>query len=230
MKKVLSSLLVLVFLHTQAFALSGGPVFNTGGGPDQGAFVGTYSGVLMPNGLDETDTSTNSDSSTSSVGLFSFAQPTVGVATGALVVFIDGAAFNCLLTGVIDPLDGSFRGVIDGLSTFTVGIFTPQTNVNNGVTTTTFVREEFSVFASGNVDAEVFAGIGGVSSTGTPFTPARITGTASIDVFFRINIDGTPQVSKTATFDVDGFRQTLEANAASFTVGSNFQNQNQTGG
>ena len=249
MKKVLSLLLIFVFLQVEAWALSGGPVF--GGG--QTNFVGTYSGVLVPSsessnsdndeeaidpnndgdpttgtiGPDGIDTSAGGSTS-SSIGLFSIAQPDVGIATGALVLFIDGAAFNASITGIIDPDTGTLSAVIDGLSTFVVVFFIPTTTVVDGAAVTTFTRTTFPVFATGSLDARVIAlGSGsGLGQVNTAF-PSRVVGTASIDVFFTISDTGTPVVDRSATFEVDGFKQSDDSTAATaFNFGQNFNNNN----
>ena len=100
MKKVLSLLLPIVFLQSQAFALSGGPVFGTG----QASFVGTYAGALIPQ-FENTVT----QCSNAAIGLFTLGQPDVGPATGSFVAFINGAAFIGVISGIIDPDGGTIR-------------------------------------------------------------------------------------------------------------------------
>jgi hypothetical protein len=217
MKKVLSLLLVFVFLKAQALALSGGPVFSDS---TIASYIGTYSGVLVPTTVDISG-GTQSGGSSASVGLFSIAQPDTGFASGTLLLFVDGAPFSGTLTGVIDPDTGRLSGVIDAASTFTVVVPGTTTTVN-GVTTTT-PSQSYSVQANGNLDAEV-AIFGVATNVGaTSVTPSRLTGTASIDIFFTIRNDGTPNVSKTATFEVEGFKQSDTATttgAVAPTVGA----------
>lgn len=212
MQKLLSLLLALVFLQSQAFALSGGPDYSGNG---NGSVTGTYSGVLIPQALNLEIEEAEVNTASTSVGIFSISQPDVGVATGAMLLFVDGAAFNCTVTGVIDPGSGELRGVVDGTSTFNVVLFVPVQNVVDGVTTTTFEREEFPVFATGNIEAELTFGFDNQFTTqNTVAIPARLEGTSSIDIFFTVDDDGTPEVNQTAIFEVDGFKQSDTAEGA----------------
>jgi hypothetical protein len=219
MKKVLSLLLVFVFLKAQALALSGGPVFPGA----LTSYIGVYSGVLVPTTTSFTTTGTASGGTSTSVGLFSMNQPDTGLATGALLLFIDGAPFSGVITGIIDPDTGSFDGVIDAASTFNVTLIVPTTTLVNGVPTTTLTTQSFQVLASGSLEAQIKV-IGTATTVGAQtVTPSRITGNASVDVYFQINADGTPDVSKTANFDVEGFKQsdvgTTATTAPTFTGG-----------
>jgi hypothetical protein len=202
MKKVLSLLLVFVFLKAQALALSGGPVFSN----SQGNFVGIYSGVLVPKFTTFTSTSTASGSASTSIGLFNLSQPDTGLATGTVLMFVDGAPFSGILTGIIDPDSAELNAVIDATSTFQVTIIVPVVTVVNGVPTTTFTTQNFSVSASGNMNAKVIP-TGFFSTANVAVTPSRLEGDASVDIYFQINNDGTPDVSKTAVFEVQGFKQ-----------------------
>jgi hypothetical protein len=233
MQKVLSLLLAFVVLQTQAWALSGGPVF--GSGARVANYIGTYGGVLVPQQVETglADNGQDSGGPTASIGLFSISQPEVGVATGSILVFLDGAAFNGTVTGIIDPDNGTFAGVIDARSTFDVILFIPERTQNeDGSVSVTFTREEFPVFAQGTIEAQViFTGLGApVNAFGIqigPTQPARIEGVSSIDVFFEVQNDGTPLVNKTARYDLDGFKQSDTANAASdFDFGSDFDFSN----
>lgn len=200
MKQALSLLMIFAFVQSQAFAIKGGP--STGGTVT--SFIGTYSGVMIPN-------STSVSGSSSNVGLFTFSQPGVGIAQGAAIIFVDGAAFNCNLTGLIDPDSGKLQCIVDGTSTFQVTVTIPTGVDTNG--NTVFKTQDFPVFASGNIEAEVTPDFLGVALPQV-VTPARINGTAQIDISFLVKNDGTPDVAKTATFDVDGFKQSETATAA----------------
>lgn len=215
MKKVLSLLLVFVFLKAQALALSGGPVFSN----QQGNFVGIYSGVLVPKFTTFTSTSVNSGSSSASIGLFNISQPDTGLATGTVLLFVDGAPFAGTLTGIIDPDSAELDAVIDATSTFQVTVVVPTTTIVNGVPTTTLTTQNFSVSASGNMNAKVVPTGFFSSSTTVAVTPSRLDGDASVDIYFQINNDGTPDVSKTAVFQVQGFKQSDTAGTTGTTGG-----------
>lgn len=225
MKKVLSLLLAFIFLQVQTWALSGGPVYNSGTAQ---SYVGTYAGVLVPQSEvtnDDTDDSEGEGSATS-IGLFSIGQPDAGQATGALLVFVDGAAFSGTLTGIIDPQTGLLRGVINATSTFNVVFFIPERTQNeDGTETITNTREEFPVFAQGSLEAQVIFSQATISAVpgfgGGTVNPARINGTAELDIFFTIENDGTPNVNKTVRFEVDGFKQS-DTVAATATTGFDF--------
>src|SRR5688500_18521910 len=119
MKRLLSFLLSVVFLHVQTvplFAKRGGP--DVGGGGGTVDTIGTYAGVLIP--LDETLDSDVSGTGRNSIGLFSLGVPDVGLAQGAFVVFVDGNAYNGTITGVADPLDGQLQAILDAVSNFTI--------------------------------------------------------------------------------------------------------------
>jgi hypothetical protein len=222
MKKVLSLLIAYVFMQTQVWARSGGPFDNP---QSQQSFSGSYAGVLIPETV-EGAVGTDPNRA-ASIGLFTLAQPDVGPASGSLVAFVNGSAFNGTITGVIDPDDSSFTGIVDATSTFNVTLFVPQTTVTATGTTTTFVRQEFPVFAQGSVEADIDfqeEGSTAITSTGVPTTnfPARINGTAVLEVFFQINTDGTPDVTLTTRYEVDGFKQSDTISATSFAFGGAF--------
>ncbi len=189
MKKVLSLLVTFVLLQSQSWALSGGPVYPT----SAKNYKGTYSGVLIP---DSTGVSTASSSA--AVGLFSLAQPSSGLATGAALVFINGTAFTGTIQGIIDPKSGKLSGVIDAVSTY---------DIISVVGTTTVTSK---LFATGSIKAKIVSDPSFASA-------ARIEGTSSLDVSGSVNKDGTPIISSTAIFQVDGFQQSTEV-AATTTI------------
>jgi hypothetical protein len=214
MKKVLSLLLPIVFLQSQAFALSGGPVFGT----DQTSFIGTYAGALIPQ-FEPTVPQGNS----AALGIFTLGQPDVGPATGSFVAFVNGAAFIGVISGLIDPDGGTIRGVLDASSTFQVTVFVPTTTIVNGVPVTTTTAENFDVMANGELDGRVAPGVsrGGLA---VPTTATRVVGSATLNTFFRLNNDGSPQVSKTVIFDIDGFKQSDQFNGTTGFAGFDFNN------
>lgn len=223
MKKVLSLLLAFVFVQTQSWAITGGPFDNANNVQN---VVGTYSGVLTPQAAPV------AGGTSTSLGLFSLSQPATGTATGGIVVFVNGAAFNGTITGLINPSTGVLRAIVDAVSSFVVVIFVPQTTVANGVTTTTQTRQSFPVSATGNIQASVRRQAVGQSFSGTATTPARLTGTASLDISLNVNGNGTPIVTNTAVFTVDGFKQSDTAGGATtFNIGTqqNSNNGNNTG-
>jgi hypothetical protein len=227
MRKVLSLLLAFVFMQVQAHALSGGPVFGSGNATGALNVIGTYGGVLRPgSGVVDSegggDATTGQDNSQStSIGLFSFGVPDAGPATGGVVVFVEGTAFNGILTGVADPLDGAFSGIIDAISTYTIS-FIVQTGFD-AAGNPIFQTIDTNVFAQGNMEAQITSLTGGIAVdplTGVNSGTTRIEGTASIDIFYQLEADGTPAVSNTVTYDVTGFKQSDTAQSVTFDVGA----------
>jgi len=192
MKRFLSFLLSIVFLHAQV-----SPVFAKRGGPDVAGetnvdTIGTFAGVLIPTADATTGTSSNS------IGLFSLGVPDVGVAQGAFVCFIEGNAFNGTITGIADPLDGQLVGILDATSTTT--IFNPLDPTGPG----------FVVTAQGQVEAQIretvsFNNLGALSTFS--FATTRLEGLATLDVSFEVDANGNPVVTNSVDFVVDGFKQ-----------------------
>lgn len=209
MKRVLSLLVLFVFLQTQAWALSGGPFQNNVGG---GNVIGTYAGVIVPDPA-KIGTNVNGDPRATAIGLFSFAQPEVGFAVGPLLAFVDGTPLLGTITGLIDPEDGKLNAVINALSTYDV-IFVLGVDANGTLQTL-----EVPLSGNGNMEAEIvfarslFGTFGGLNS-------ARVTGTAGIDLFLFVRNDGTPRVTQTVNFEVEGFKQSDEATTVSLTFES----------
>lgn len=211
MQKVLSLLMAFVLLQVQAHALSGGPVF---GGATLNV-VGTYAGVLIPEDIDEELAIATTQRSSASIGLFSLGVPDVGPATGGVVVFVDGTSFNGNLTGVVDPGNGNFQAIIDAVSAYSI-VFPVDTDGDGDIDATI----DTAVFAQGSIDARIVSLVtGGNSFSSTPATSTRLAGTASVDVFYLLEADGTPDVSNTATYAVDGFKQSDTVSQVTFDFG-----------
>ena len=220
MKKVLSLLVSFVFLQTQTWALSGGPFQGQTGA----STIGTYAGVLIPNQI--AVAAAGAAPRSSSIGLFSFAQDQVGLATGAVLIFINGTGFTGTITGLIDPEDGRLQAVIDTTSVYTISFIVPTTVIIGGIPTTVFTAQDGNAFAQGNMEAEISSnqsfGAAGASTSLTAaigLNTARVNGTATVDVFFELNPDGSPDVRTTETFAVEGFKQ---SDTVSATTNINF--------
>jgi hypothetical protein len=196
MKRFLSFLLSIVFLHAQVT-----PVFAKRGGPDVGGennvdTIGTFAGVLIP-----TLETTTGNSTSNSIGLFSLGVPDIGMAQGAFVAFVEGSAYNGTITGIADPLDGELRGILDAVSSTT--IFNPADPTGPG----------FVVTAKGQIEAEIretanFNTLGSIATFS--FASTRIEGTAKLDVARFVDVNGNPIVSNSVEFVVDGFKQSSQ--------------------
>lgn len=206
MQRVLSLLVAFVFFQTQAWALSGGPFQQTQGSN----IIGTYAGVLIPTFdplLDVVGTNIRGEPLATSIGLFAFAQPDVGFASGPLLAFVEGTPLLGTIIGLIDPEDAHFQAVISGQSTYTVAF-----NVDGDGTIV--ATERIPIQATGNVDAQIEPTLTGTS---TGLNAARVVGTAGIDIFLDTRKDGTPRVSNTLFFDIEGFKQSDTATAVTLT-------------
>lgn len=191
MKKLLPILLCYLLMTSQVFAISGGPIFGGSGISP----IGVYSGVITvtsvkdfindpvtkapifdPNtGLAETRV----DPNTTSLGLFSLGVPTLNVAQGAFLQFVNGDVYIGTLTASVDPDSGQVTGVVQGESSF-------QRVSTTGTTTTTIsVRNS----ASGRLVARIAGTRQGSASS------ARLVGTANIIVN-----TGGGRVTGTSTF------------------------------
>jgi hypothetical protein len=198
MNRILSLLMVFVFLQTQSWALSGGPF---GSGNASSTLTGTYAGVLVPQIAPVIGTS-------SAVGLFSLVQADTGFATGTISLFINGTAFNGGITGIMDPKRGAFRGVINAASSITIQVPVSTTSIVNGVPVVTTTIQNRNISAQGNMDAEVAPDTERNAFLTTASSATRIKGTAVVDIFVTIDpTTGTPNVTQTTAFDVDGFKQ-----------------------
>jgi hypothetical protein len=199
MKKVLSLLLAFVFIQTQAWALSGGPVFSTGSGAI--SLVGTYAGVLIPDSVQPGNSLSGRPLpvSVSSVGLFSLGIPATGLSTGATIFFVNGDAFVGTITGVADPGKASFRGII-------------QTRSNFALVDPAFPDVDFRIFASGSLKADIFTSTDTVAGAGVGST--RLEGTAVVNVF-----GGGPGYDGTFTYSLDGFKQSETASSTTTIPG-----------
>ena len=203
MKKVLSLLLVFVFLQTQSWALSGGPTY---GGTATTSLVGTYSGVLT--------------GPVNALGIFVVGIQEVGPAQGDFSIFIGGIFYSGQIIGIADPQESTFKGVLDAQrvsqSSFATDVFFGFSSGSQTV----------QGIASGLVDATI-EDTGGVTSG---LAGTRMVGTAQVEAQEFEPAQSTTVIdpntgAATATttggkfvpvaslsFVVDGFKQSAEGN------------------
>jgi hypothetical protein len=191
MKRLLSFLLMIVFLQAEVFAISGGPGVSFGGA----AINGTYAGVMQPVVTAET-TSDLIDLDSNALGLFSITIPFIGMSEGVCAIFNKGEIFTGKMTGVGDPDDGEVNMLMEASA---VRVLTVQTGDGTGAALTGNVN----VVAIGRLVAKV-------KDSSDFFTPQRIEGDAVLSSFddTQRNPDGTPILSGLIQFKVDGFKQT----------------------
>lgn len=233
MNKVLSLLLAFVFLQTQSWALSGGPVFTSGVGGQQ-SLIGVYAGALIPENGESKDGSFNG------LGLFTLSVPETGLGIGDFVYFSEGRTFTGSITGVADPDKGTLRGLLKGQFDIVVD--------NIQITDDFFgdaalVQTKPGGFANGQIKANFKAGPSfGISQGGVPFVGLRIDGIATIEVSeFKETVtrvpgpdDGDPTTDdsqvvtsvsvvtiNSVRLSVDGFRQSNTPGATSISTFTN---------
>lgn len=196
MKKVLSLLVLFVFLNVSSWAYA--PNYGITGAA--GSVTGVFAGTLIP--VDETTTTS------ASLGIFAIGipAPIAGLppfVQGAGVVFSSGTSYTSVITGVFDPGSGVLNAIVEGTAPVTVttfvlslaGVSEPEVDTTN-------------IFAQGGITA-TFQSASGNHLVGGPGSAAatRLTGTASIDLFANTNANGAPIITNTIHFTVDGFQQ-----------------------
>jgi hypothetical protein len=171
--------------------------------------------------------------SSATIGLFSVAVPSSGLATGQAAVFVNGAAFTGNMVAFADPDEATLAGVFAGTSSFNVTLQPQQIIPNPGGGTTIIPAITGPISAQGSIEANVVEGVdgaftggsAGTSSTlftttttdvGTNFA-ARLEGTAQIDTFLAVDVNGTPIVASSTTFTIDGVKQ---SNTSTTTTGT----------
>ena len=192
MKQALSLLIGFVLIQTQAWALSGGPPEG-----NSTSYVGTYAGVMVPKSSDD-------DSTDEAIGMFSFSQGTnSSFSNGVFVAFVNGAGYTGTIQGVLDPRKGTMSGILEGAGTYKDTFL----STTDSVASTTSVIFLYGL-AGGSIKTKF------VQDSDAPLG-LSVEGVARIDVFGSFNPDGSPQVSFSAKFEVDGFQQSSEVLLAS---------------
>jgi hypothetical protein len=213
MKKVLSLLVVFVFLNVQSWAFA--PVYPT----TSQNVSGTYAGVLTP--INQIVTSS------ASIGVFAVGIPasTSGttVSSGAAVLFANGAGYPSFVNGVFDPQSATLTAIIEGSASVSSTVSTVTgNNVLTGQPIVSTAQTSTQIFAQGTMSASLKApptkrGIAVQNGPGTAGAE-RIEGVASIDLFSTTNANGTPNISSTINFTVNGFQQTSVFSVPTITI------------
>ena len=222
MNRVLSLLVAFVFLQTQAWALSGGPVF---GGNAQFSLIGTYAGALLPTVdpafTDPTDPANVAQNTQfNGLGLFSLSVPDTGLGSGAFVYFSEGRTFTGTIVGLADPERQTLIGLLKGQ--FDIVVDSIQVS-DDFFGDASLVQTVPGGFANGTIKAEFTAG--NATALGV-----RIEGEAQMEISeFKTETvtddNGTPtdrtddtvtqtnsvETTSTLTLVVDGFQQSNQA-------------------
>lgn len=202
MKQALSLLTVFVFLQTQTWALSGGPVFPTGSPNLAGSYSGAMAEKSRKFGTEYDDpnsgTTPNLDEPAGSTGIYTVTIPASGLATGNAVIFINGTLYASIgITGVADPDKSTFDGILSGTQPFL-----DPNNVTINVLARgymkTKIKERAGVPLPGRTDT-------------TRGIAARMNGKATIDAFVFTAGNLTPIPLVKVEYSVSGYRSTTTA-------------------
>jgi hypothetical protein len=212
MKRLLSFLLSVVFIHAQTaplLAKTGGPSFDDSNNVD---LVGTYSGVLNPDSS-ESGTPTLSGETVNALGIFSLGVPAVGPASGSFLIFSDGIVFSGTITAVGDPSSGSLRGVINASFEYTSAVFDANGDVVTDPVTFEPLSQDIQATVFGKLEAEVKQSDGfdptNIASILNSFQ--RIEGTATMGQVFNVPPDALV-LGDVVTYTVDGVKQSTDVN------------------
>ena len=225
MRIVLGCLMCLVLPLSQAFAISGGPVY-----PGNTNVVGTYAGVIKP-GCIACNTQTGAQKfvkckeidqfvansqgqfvdctdptgcTANSLGVFSIAVPNTGVSTGTFVMFSQGRVFNGTVNGTADPGTSRLKGILSARFDFTVSTESKDKDGNPVILT-----QSVTAMANGNLNTKIIAASANSSSTDTA---TRLTGNAVIDISQgQVASDLSPIVTCEMDLVVNGFKQSSSA-------------------
>jgi len=208
----------LVLPLSQAFAISGGPVY-----PGNTNVVGTYAGVLKPGCVackdgnktivkckelgdfltghpNYIDCSDPFGCTANSLGVFSIGVPSTGISTGTFVMFSQGRVFNGTINGTADPGASRLKGVLSARFDFTVSRQSTDKDGNPVILT-----ESVTAMANGNVNTKILAGPANSSSSDTA---TRLSGTAVVDISQgQVASDLSPIVTCEMNLVVNGFKQ-----------------------
>lgn len=191
MKKVLSLLTIFVFLNVTSWAYP--PDYGSNG--DVQNLTGTYAGVIIPVSV------VGGTNGGSSLGVFAIGIPgtTSGqvIANGVGVLFADGAGYNLNINGVFNPQNSVLSAIIFGQSNFEIIVINELTGDET----------IYTIEAEGAMNGTITAPTSNSAASG-PGTKnsARISGTATIDTFSRVNANG-PIITGTIFCTVFGFQQ-----------------------
>ena len=206
MKKILSLLLAWVFLQTQCWALSGGPIYPGANVPNSDETV-IYGGTMI------------SRSGSNSMGVFFVSAPVGEIGTGQFSFFIEGELVTGAMTGTADG-KGNFIAVFQG-ATRESGEATVDTAIGStqAGTTATETSQGSIIQGTQNVDGPVPIGTIVGSPNIPPLTVDGVIVTGNINNF--ITDVGTTQDdnTQTGTTQNDSLRTTTATTPDGFVAG-----------
>jgi hypothetical protein len=206
MKKILSFLLSVVFLHAQT-----APLLAKRGGPDIGNedtanvdIVGTYSGSLIPEDPESAGTPSLDGEFINSLGLFSLGMPDTGPGTGSFVIFTQGFTFSGTITAVGDPGKSTVNGLVEGSYQFQDFLLLPDGSVavdENGVP----IIQTFTAVVTGTLFANVVQTAEFNPADPSTISFQRLEGNAQLGVILPGGV-----TNRTLNYIVDGVKQSPE--------------------
>ncbi|HSH96337.1 MAG TPA: hypothetical protein VK968_19475 [Roseimicrobium sp.] len=122
MKKVLSLLVTYIFLETQMWALSGGPIFADASST---ALTGSYAGSFVQKTITSGGGFPLDALAPPSLGTFSINVQVEGLATGSTVFFQGNVAFTGNIDAAADPAKKTIDGIIQASSIGSQFVITP---------------------------------------------------------------------------------------------------------
>jgi len=202
MKKVLSLLVLFAFLNVQSWAYAPNyPISST-------SVSGVYAGVLIP-------TNEATTTSSASIGIFAVGIPAstsgTAITQGAGVIFSNGAGYNTTITGVFDPASDKLQAILEGVSNFQI------------ITVVGTQQITSNLFAQGSMTAKLEASnqksaTSSTSGSAGTATAQRLNGTGSVDLYGTLDANGSPIITQTLTFSVQGFQQSTTYAVPTLTI------------
>ena len=191
MKALLASLMCLVLIMSQAFAISGGPFSGKG----RVSVTGTYAGVLVPI-VDPTIGLADN-----SLALFTMRIPETALATGTVAVFRNGLFYPGTITGAADPDSARLTAVVN--ATFDI-TFTQEIDPVTHTTRNTVVTYNANGAMTGKI-------VGTTQLTSA--SSARIRGQANL-TYKQVGGVADPAANSGAPvpYMISGFKQSQSTN------------------
>jgi hypothetical protein len=240
MKKALSLLLAFMFIQTQTWALSGGPVYAT---TPTGDLTGGYTGAFVAKSIKAGPGVVIAPLTPTGMGVFSLLVPVQGPATGTTVFFQGNVTYSGTIIGAANSSNRTLTGIIDATSTSLFVISAAIPAVPDDPATPGNEEEDFvdaettALFAQGSLQTKVSGGsspntgnqavngvqrsasAGGLDANGNPVALGqagdRLSGTAKITAqFLDSRNTGVPAIANLTTYSVSGVRQTNVVTAA----------------
>jgi hypothetical protein len=212
MKTLLAILLSFIVTEAPVLAIHGG--YTLGG---VGNTAGTYAGVFVPTSdVITTGTSSgilSSSSGSNNLGLFTLNIPTTGVGTGNVLLFSSGRTFTGTIDAIPDPANANgIRGLITATFNFTFNVVT--TSVSNGTVVQTVSPVNVTATALGAFTATTVT----TSATTQSPTGVLLSGATTLQIDQgAVSDDGSPVITETAAFDIEGYQQSSSSTTGAET-------------